>query len=239
MQQEIISEGRMVNIIKKLLGKKGSPANLIPAHKCGINIKEIDKNALSVVNRIMQNNYSAYIVGGAVRDLFLGMQPKDYDVATSATPNQIKKIFKNCILIGKRFRLAHIRFGRDIVEVATFRGEGKGFLKSRNRVITNKGLLLRDNVFGAIDDDVSRRDFTINALYLDVDKGVIIDYVGGVEDLNKKVLRSLGSPKIKYQEDPVRMIRAIRYSSKLGFSIAPETKDEIFKNKGLIKNVST
>jgi len=166
--------------------------------------------------RLHKAGYAAYLVGGSVRDLLLGHHPKDFDVATDATPEEIKRIFGNCRLIGRRFRLAHIHFGREIIEVATFRaahdeGEGEG--------ITANGLILRDNVFGTLEDDAWRRDFTVNALYYNIDDFSVVDYTGGLVDLKSGVLRIIGDAKTRFLEDPVRMLRAARFAAKLGFQL--------------------
>jgi poly(A) polymerase len=167
--------------------------------------------------RLHKAGYAAYLVGGSVRDLLLGHQPKDFDVATNATPEEIKKTFGNCRLIGRRFRLAHIHFGREIIEVATFRaahdegGEGEG--------ITSNGLILRDNVFGSLEDDAWRRDFTVNALYYNIDDFSVVDYTGGLTDLKAGVLRIIGDAETRILEDPVRMLRAARFAAKLEFQL--------------------
>ena len=166
--------------------------------------------------RLHKAGYAAYLVGGSVRDLLLGHHPKDFDVATDATPEEIRKIFNNCRLIGRRFRLAHIHFGREIIEVATFRagheqGEGEG--------VTENGLILRDNVFGSLEDDAWRRDFTVNALYYNIDDFSVVDYTGGLADLQAGVLRIIGDAETRFLEDPVRMLRAARFAAKLGFQL--------------------
>ena len=156
-----------------------------------------------------------------MRDLLVGLSPKDFDVATDATPEQVKQLFRNCRLIGRRFRLAHVVFGREIIEVATFRAnvdDGSG-----DRQVVDGGRLLRDNVYGTIEDDAVRRDFTANALYYDIADFSVRDYVGGFEDVNNRVLRLIGDPEARYREDPVRMLRAVRLSAKLGFRIDPGT----------------
>jgi poly(A) polymerase len=175
--------------------------------------------------RLHKAGYAAYLVGGSVRDLLLGHHPKDFDVATNATPEEIKKIFGNCRLIGRRFRLAHIHFGREIIEVATFRAahdegeEGEG--------ITANGLILRDNVFGSLEDDAWRRDFTVNALYYNIDDFSVVDYTGGLADLKAGVLRIIGDADTRFLEDPVRMLRAARFAAKLGFELDTGMATEI------------
>jgi len=176
----------------------------------------IDEPALKVLYRLHKAGYQACLVGGAVRDLLLNRHPKDFDVATDATPEQVSKLFRNCRLIGRRFRLAHVHFGRQIIEVATFRApHGEAHHEHHDE----SGRILRDNVYGEIHDDVWRRDFTANALYYNIADFSIIDYVGGVDDIADRRLRLIGDQETRYREDPVRMLRAIRFASKLGFSI--------------------
>ena len=182
----------------------------------------ISSNALKVLYRLRGAGFDAFLVGGGVRDLLLGKHPKDFDVVTNADPDQIKDLFRNCRLIGRRFRLAHVRFGRDIVEVATFRASAAG-LEDDERAHSDSGRILRDNVYGSIDEDVWRRDFTVNALYYNIADFSIWDYVSGFEDVKARTLRLIGDPETRYHEDPVRMLRAVRFAAKLGFEIAPET----------------
>ena len=170
--------------------------------------------------RLREGGFGAYLVGGAVRDLLLGLHPKDFDVATDATPEQVKQLFRNCRLIGRRFRLAHVVYGREIIEVATFRAnidDGSG-----DREVED-GRLVRDNVYGTIEDDAVRRDFTCNALYYAIEDFSVRDYVGGFEDVQAKVMRLIGDPETRYREDPVRMLRAVRLAAKLDFTIEPAT----------------
>ena len=165
-------------------------------------------------------------MGGGVRDLLLGIQPKDFDVATDATPEQVRALFKNSRIIGRRFRLVHIRFGRDIIEVATFRG----YAEDSSRTETDEqGRILRDNTFGEIEEDAIRRDFTANALYYDIHDYSVLDYVGGMQDIEDRLLRLIGDPETRYQEDPVRMLRAVRFAAKLDFEIETSAADAIFE----------
>ncbi len=180
----------------------------------------------------MQAGFQAYLVGGCVRDLLLGREPKDFDVVTDARPEQIKSIFRNCRLIGRRFRLAHIFFGRSIIEVATFRGADS----NGDRVMEN-GRLLRDNVYGTLEEDVWRRDFSVNALYYNASDYSVVDFVGGMKDHENAVLRLIGDPEERYREDPVRMLRAIRFSTKLGFAIHPSCEQPIKKLSGLLREI--
>lgn len=193
---------------------------MIPRDRHPISRDDISEHALKVLYRLHKSGYDAYLVGGCVRDLLLGVTPKDFDVVTNATPEQIKGLFRNCRLIGKRFRLAHIVFGRDIIEVATFRGHHEADEDNENKSRLSKtGLVLRDNVFGSIEEDAARRDFTVNALYYNIADFSIYDFVGGMNDLESGVLKLIGDPEQRYREDPVRMLRAARFSTKLGLKI--------------------
>ncbi len=174
-------------------------------------------------------------MGGGVRDLLLGREPKDFDIATDATPEDVKKVFRNCRLIGRRFRLAHVHFGREVIEVATFRGRQEASEEGEHE--TENGMLLRDNVYGSIEEDALRRDFTVNALYYNIDDFSVIDYTDGVRDLNSCVLRLLGDPEQRYREDPVRMLRAVRFAAKLGFSIDPVSEAPIFRLGSLLEDI--
>ena len=185
-----------------------------------ISRRNISNGALRVLYRLNEAGYQAFLVGGAVRDLLLGGHPKDFDIATNATPEQVRGLFRNCRLIGRRFRLAHVVFGREIVEVATFRGTSDDGSGDRHLI---DGRLVRDNVYGTIEEDALRRDFTVNALYYDIADFSVRDYVGGMQDLQTHMLRLIGDPESRYREDPVRMLRAARLAAKLDFTIAPET----------------
>ncbi len=191
----------------------------------GISRAQVSDNALKVLYRLKKSGYQAYLVGGCVRDLLLGREPKDFDVVTNARPEQIKEVFRNCRLIGRRFRLAHIHFGREIIEVATFRGASTEE-NDVQRVLEN-GRLLRDNLYGTIDEDVWRRDFSVNALYYNIENFSLVDYVGGMEDHKNSTLRLIGDPEARYREDPVRMLRAVRFATKLGFTIHPDCEAPI------------
>lgn len=190
-----------------------------------------------MLRRLSHGEYDAYLVGGSVRDLLLRHAPKDFDVATNATPEEIQDLFRNCRLIGRRFRLAHIFFGRDIVEVATFRaGEGEHPEEHRRHY---KGLLLKDNVYGTLEEDAWRRDFTVNALYYNIKDFSIIDYTGGYEDIKTKTLRIIGEPLHRFREDPVRIIRAIRFAAKLNFTIEHETEKAMLNRVPDLKHISS
>lgn len=177
--------------------------------------KDISPNALKVLYRLSDAGFSAHLVGGSVRDLLLGHKPKDFDIATDAHPEEIKRLFVNCRLIGRRFRLAHIFFGREIVEVATFRSDLEH--------ISSTGMILRDNLYGTIEEDAMRRDFTVNALYYNIKDFSVIDYCNGLADLQQRQMRIIGDPEQRYREDPVRMLRAIRLAAKLDFQIEAKT----------------
>jgi len=188
-----------------------------------------------VLYRLKEAGYEAYLVGGGVRDLLLGREPKDFDVATDAHPEQIKAVFRNCRLIGRRFRLAHVHFGREIIEVATFRAQHSG---DADGGVIEEGRIVRDNVYGTVEDDAIRRDFTVNALYYNIKDFSVVDYAGGVEDLEAGVLRLIGEPEVRYQEDAVRMLRAVRFAAKLGFRIHPEAEKPIFELGHLLTDIA-
>ncbi|HCU90182.1 MAG TPA: polynucleotide adenylyltransferase PcnB [Gammaproteobacteria bacterium] len=193
--------------------------------------KRISENALKVLNRLDRAGYKAFLVGGAVRDILLERDPKDFDIATNARPDQILELFRNSRLIGRRFRLAHVRFGREVIEVATFRARHEG--EKDGASIADTGRIIRDNVYGDIDEDVWRRDFTVNALYYNIRDHSILDYVGGVEDVRRRELRLIGDPAVRYREDPVRMLRAIRFATKLKLKIDDAT-EEAFNRYGML-----
>jgi poly(A) polymerase len=198
-----------------------------------ISRRNISNGALRVLYRLNEAGYQAFLVGGAVRDLLLGGHPKDFDIATNATPEQVRALFRNCRLIGRRFRLAHVVFGREIVEVATFRGTSDDGTGDRHLV---DGRLVRDNVYGTIEEDALRRDFTVNALYYDISDFSVRDYIGGMADLERKCMRLIGDPESRYREDPVRMLRAARLAAKLDFTIAPETAAPFARFGGLLSD---
>ncbi|NGZ62227.1 polynucleotide adenylyltransferase PcnB [Vibrio aestuarianus subsp. cardii] len=210
--------------------------NIITRQEHNISRKQISDNALKVLYRLHGAGFDAYLVGGGVRDLLLGETPKDFDIATNATPEQIRHLFRNCRLIGRRFRLAHIMFGRDIIEVATFRGHHQEPTQNVSAQ-SEAGMLLRDNVYGTIDEDAERRDFTINAMYYSIADYSIHDYAGGVDDLEDKLIRLIGDPETRYREDPVRMLRAIRFAAKLDFDIEEDTADPIEHLAPLLRDI--
>lgn len=196
---------------------------------------QISENALKVLYKLKKEGFEAYLVGGCVRDLLLGREPKDFDVVTDADPEQVRKVFRNCRLIGRRFRLAHVHFGREVIEVATFRGKGAD--QDEQQQLNKEGRLLRDNVYGTIEEDVWRRDFTVNALYYNIKDYSVVDYVGGMEDHKKGVMRLIGNPDLRFREDPVRMLRAVRFAAKLGFKLDPDCQKAIHADSPLLASI--
>ena len=211
--------------------------NHIPRDAHPVSRKDISPNALRVLYRLREAGFQAHLVGGAVRDLLIGVIPKDFDVATDATPEEVKSLFRNCRLIGRRFRLAHVVFGREIIEVATFRAAG-GNDDAGDRQIHDDGRVLRDNIYGSIEEDAVRRDFTANALYYAIEDFSVRDYVGGFADVEARVLRLIGDPEARYREDPVRMLRAVRLAAKLGFEIEAATAAPIARLAGLLSEAA-
>ena len=213
--------------------------------KHGISRKDISPNALKVLYRLKDAGFDAYLVGGCIRDLLLGLQPKDFDVVTNARPEQVKQVFRNCRLIGRRFRLAHVVFGREIIEVATFRGHHSGAedgaadtaAKAKTASLSDHGQILRDNVYGTIEEDAERRDFTINALYYSVNDFAVYDFAGGMQAIAERKIELIGDPETRYREDPVRILRAIRFATKLNMQIAPATAAPITELAVLLKNI--
>jgi poly(A) polymerase len=217
-------------------------AKIITAEEAGISNKNISKNALNVVQLLQDQGYQAYLVGGCVRDLLLDKKPKDFDVSTNATPEQIKTTFKrNARIIGRRFKIVHVRYGYEVIEVATFRADANDRSKVTSNEMTegDQGQLLRDNVYGTIEEDVVRRDFRVNALYYDSVKGEILDFMNGIDDIRAGKLISIGEPKTRFTEDPVRMLRVIRFSAKLGFEMEPEALEMIEQEGQLLSHVSS
>lgn len=254
----------MISLIKKLLKipskKKASSkykqtSTVIPREKHRISKTNISPNALKVLNRLHHENYEACLVGGGVRDLLLGISPKDFDVATNAKPNDVSRLFRNSMLIGRRFRIVHVQFGREIIEVTTFRASEEHYpaaehqpeykrSEHRNsphmplaRKKDKTGMIIQDNIFGDISQDAGRRDFTVNALYYNIADSSVIDFNGGYQDIKDKVIRLIGDPETRYQEDPVRMLRAIRFCAKLNFTLEPKTAKPIKHLAYLINNV--
>jgi len=219
------------------------PHVVIPRSEHSISRAGISPNALKVLYRLKEAGYEAFLVGGAVRDLLLGITPKDFDVATNALPDEVRRLFRNCRLIGRRFRLAHVHFGSEIIEVATFRAaaaperedaeesevdaEAGPIDASERRAFDTTGRILRDNIYGTIEEDVWRRDFAANGLYYNIEDFSIWDFVGGVDDIRARRMKLIGDPETRYREDPVRMLRAVRFAAKLDFSIEPGTEQPI------------
>ena len=202
--------------------------------------KNMSPNALKVLYRLNKGGYDAYLVGGGVRDILLNLEPKDFDIATNATPEQIKALFRNCRLIGRRFRLAHILFGREVIEVATFRGHHENNAENvcqKTSKQSEDGMLLRDNIYGSIEEDAQRRDFTINALYYSAKDFKVYDFANGIADVYAKKIRLIGDPETRYREDPVRMLRAIRFATKLDMTIDADTKAPIKELAPLMANI--
>jgi poly(A) polymerase len=228
----------------------------IPAAEHGIDATLLDDRAVKVVSTLKEAGHEAYIVGGAVRDLLVGRRPKDFDVATNATPEQVKSLFRRAFIVGRRFRIVHVVFGRgrehEVVEVSTFRAwldaasadqvEGsektsKGELAGKSHVVDASGRVLRDNVWGPQIEDAARRDFTVNAMYYDPLSRVVVDYHGGLGDVRARVLRMIGDAASRYREDPVRLVRAVRFAAKLGFEIEPKTRAPMAAALELLENV--
>lgn len=222
---------------------------IVPEGSHPITLDHLSPNALKVLNGLHKHGYQACLVGGCIRDILAGNKPKDFDVATNATPEEIKRVFSNCRIIGRRFRLAHVHFGRDIIEVATFRGhhteeeQNNTVGKDRKqRSITasahsQQGMILRDNVYGSIEDDAIRRDFTINALYFDIGNHSVYNFSEGIEDIAKKRIALIGDPETRFREDPVRMLRAARFAAKLTFQLTPETEEPIDRLRHLLHTI--
>jgi len=223
---------------KKTTNKKNSAPEIIRRDEHAVSRKEMSEYALKVLYRLKKAKYDGFLVGGGVRDLLLGLHPKDFDVATNATPEQVRKLFGNCRLIGRRFRLAHVHFGREIIEVATFRAShDQAANKDSGDALSKDGMILRDNVYGTLEDDAWRRDFTINALYYNIYDFSIVDYTGGLKDIEKKIIRMIGDVDERLQEDPVRMLRAVRFAAKLNFKIEDSLSKSIKKNIHLLDGV--
>lgn len=188
--------------------------------------------------RLKEAGYDAYLVGGGVRDMLLGREPKDFDIATNALPEEVKAQFRNCRLVGRRFRLAHVTFGREVIEVATFRAlSGAGDDDDEDRLVKEDGRILRDNVYGTLEEDAWRRDFTVNALYYSIRDFSVVDYTGGLTDLKEGVIRLIGDPEQRYREDPVRMLRAVRFAVKLGFRMHPDTERPLAELAPLLQHI--
>ena len=227
-------------LISRVFGRKAAPnsgePNIIGVNKHGIRRDAISSGSRKTVETLQENGFKAYVVGGAVRDLLCGRQPKDYDVATNATPEQVRNCFRRSRIIGRRFQIVHVMMGQEVIEVTTFRGHHDQ-QSSQKALTDSQGRVLRDNVFGSEKDDAARRDFTVNALYFDPKSETIVDYHHGIEDLKQRTLRMIGDPATRYREDPVRMLRAVRLAAKLDLTIESGTSRPIQELAGLIENV--
>ncbi|HPU79047.1 polynucleotide adenylyltransferase PcnB [Accumulibacter sp.] len=226
--------------ISRVLGRKatassGQPA-VIAVVQHGLQRDQISRGCQRTIATLQENGYQAYVVGGAVRDLLAGLTPKDFDVATNATPEQVRHCFRRSRIIGRRFQIVHVNMGAETIEVTTFRGH-HGEQGGNTAQTDEQGRVLRDNVFGSQAEDAARRDFTVNALYYDPTSETIVDYHHGVADLRQKTLRMIGDPKTRYREDPVRMLRAVRLAAKLGLLIDPAASRPIREMTDLIENV--
>lgn len=228
---------RLKNLIIPKKNKGTDDPRIVPQHLHGLNSGLISANALRVIEVLQKAGFEALLVGGGIRDLLLGGKPKDFDVATNATPEQVKKQFRSALIIGRRFRIVHVRLGREIIEVTTFRAHHDDAGDPKDAVASEAGLLLRDNVYGDIKSDAIRRDFTVNALYYDPSNGNILDFTQGLEDLQQRQLRIIGDPYSRYREDPVRMLRAVRFAAKLGFNIDPKTTQPILELGPLLLDI--
>ncbi|HEX2825632.1 MAG TPA: polynucleotide adenylyltransferase PcnB [Burkholderiales bacterium] len=231
-------------MITKFLGKvfsgrifKARRPKVVPFSEHGISRDRISSCALKTTQTLQENGHTAYVVGGAVRDAILGLDPKDFDVATSATPEQVRELFRRSRIIGRRFRIVHVMCGREIVEVSTYRASAAAAEETEEQVADEHGRLLRDNVFGTMEQDAVRRDFTINALFYDPSTQEVWDYHGGFDDLKKKKMRMIGDPETRYREDPVRMLRAVRLSASKGIEIDAATRAPIKALTKLLANV--
>ena len=218
--------------IRRVFGLPSEGVLRVPREEHGLARDAITPAAAKVCSALREAGFSAYVVGGAVRDLLLGITPQDFDIATDARPEQIKPLFRRALIIGRRFRLVHVMFGPETVEVSTFRGAD-----SESSEKDEHGRVLRDNVFGTQEEDARRRDFTINALYFDPVSEEVVDFHGGLADLKKRSLRVIGEPEIRYREDPVRMLRAVRLAAKLGLTLDPATREPIRSMAPLMERV--
>ncbi|WP_194713832.1 polynucleotide adenylyltransferase PcnB [Noviherbaspirillum soli] len=224
-------------LIRRILGKPQQAADptqpvVLGPQEHGINPELVSNNAIRVTQTLQQAGFKAFLVGGAVRDLLLGVKPKDFDIATNATPEQVKALFRRAFIIGRRFQIVHVMFGQDLLEVTTFRGAAKEAAPKDEH-----GRVLRDNTFGEQHEDALRRDFTINAMYYDPATQQVLDYHGGMADIRNRTLRMIGVPEERYREDPVRMLRVVRFAAKLGFEIDPSAQAPIPVMAPLINNV--
>lgn len=228
--------------LKTLFGNQDNAGQMprlqvIPREEHTVSRQLFSDSALKVLYRLHNAGFEAYLVGGCLRDALLGESPKDFDVATNATPEELRDLFRNSRIIGRRFRIVHVRFGREIIEVTTFRGRPGDDHGEHLAQQSEHGLLLRDNVWGNIEEDALRRDFTVNALYYNIADFSLHDWAGGIRDIESRTLRMIGDPSTRYREDPVRMLRAARFAAKLGFNIAPSTEAPIYDMAPLLLQI--
>lgn len=234
---------RLLNTLKRWF-KRDTPAALqtLDAHQQGISDQHISAHALKVLHRLQGHGFEAYLVGGCVRDLLVGLQPKDFDVATNATPEQVRQLFNNSRMIGRRFRIVHVLFGRETIEVTTFRGHHLAMEDADDALpsaVTNEeGMLLSDNVYGSLEEDAIRRDFTINALYYNPEQALLKGLPQGFADIQQRCVRIIGDAETRYREDPVRMLRALRFACKLNFTLEPATAEAIRRLHRLLGNIA-
>lgn len=232
------------------LGIDVSKVTVVPRDKHNISRKDISPSALKVLYRLNDAGFQAFLVGGGVRDLLLGGHPKDFDISTNATPEEVKDLFRNSRIIGRRFKIVHVRYGREIIEVTTFRahheietevseGESRKHIRHLDSAHSSTGMILRDNVYGNIAEDAVRRDFTVNALYYTTNQFMILDFVNGLPDIDLRLIRMIGDPETRYREDPVRILRAIRLAAKLDFGIEKNTEEPIPRLAGLLESISS
>lgn len=227
------------SIWKRLLKKNGPVPQVYNARDFGLYREDFSPAVLSVIKTLQKHKHQAYVVGGGVRDQLLQLHPKDFDVATDASPEEVRKCFDRALIIGKRFRLVHVYFNRrDFIEVATFRAGHENAKHAADASTRKGGIIARDNVYGSIDEDAFRRDFTINAFYYDPHSEEILDFCGGIADMQARVLRMIGKPQLRFQEDPVRILRALRISNKMGFTIEPKMFSMIPKHVALLAHIS-
>ncbi|MEX1663860.1 polynucleotide adenylyltransferase PcnB [Zhongshania arctica] len=248
-----MTSSSVTGLWKKLSNKFSKPtqyappsATIIPRDEHCVSRKHINDAAIKVIRRLNEEGFDAYLVGGGVRDLLLGGQPKDFDIATNATPEQVRGAFRNSRIIGRRFRIVHVRFGSEIIEVTTFRGghdapstsASNNVQRNKHSARTESGMLTRDNVYGSVNEDAARRDLTINALYYSSRDFCVYDYVGGMRDLEQKLIRIIGDPETRYREDPVRMLRVVRFAAKLNFDIEQHTEEPLKRLAPLLTDIS-
>ena len=227
---------RLAKIFQRTPSAKDGNHTVLNSQQHQLNHKKISKHACEVIRVLQKNNFEAYAVGGCVRDLLLDLNPKDFDIATNATPQQVKRLFRRSRIVGRRFQIVHVQFGRELIEVTTFRSNNTD--KNDKVQQAKSGVLTRDNMFGSIHDDASRRDLSINALYYDTENNTLYDFCNGLEDLAERKIRIIGNPATRYSEDPVRLLRVARFAAKLGFKIEHKTQKPMIKMAANLQHVS-